>query len=176
MNPQSLIKRLKEIPIRTNRRHYVAKYLQPFVKEIAAFAQMDHCVLFLYANSTLIRDMSVKICKDQPVQLKYGNFNKIPPWVTDKNKNNEQDIINIPDLMKLDLRDPVPNHLIGCFSGKIKSVLIIPIYLKQKNIGSIILLTETKIHHFTPGEIEILKQASTHLTSIMEKIIKQDVS
>ena len=35
-----LIKKIKNIPLETNRRYYAAKYLRPFAKEIAAFLKL----------------------------------------------------------------------------------------------------------------------------------------
>ena len=165
-----LIEKIKEIPIQFNRRYYIPKYLQAFTKEIAAFSQVDQCGIFLFAKSTLLRDTLVKTYPDLQIELQYGNFRPIP-WVT--NTNNKQDVINIPDLMKLDRTDPILNYLFDCFGSRIQSVLIIPIYLKQSNKGSIILLTESRTHLFTPGEIEILKQASALLTTSLDQMIKQ---
>ncbi len=167
-----LIKKIEKIPILLNKRHYVPKYLLPFTKEIAAFSQMDHCGLFLFAKSTLLRGILVKSIEEQQIELQYVNFRPLP-WVT--NKNNNQDIINHPDLMKLDKTDPLIQSLFDYFDYQIKSVLIIPIYYNQTTIGSIILLTKSRTHLFTSAEIEILKQASAHLTSALEKMIRQTV-
>jgi transcriptional regulator with GAF, ATPase, and Fis domain len=164
-----LIKKIEKIPIQTDKRHYVPKYLRHFLTEIANFYQKDQCYIYLFAKSTLLRGISLKRYKNHSIELYY--VNSTPPWA--ENKKIKQDIIYIPDLTKLDPKDPLYPSIFDYFSHLMKSVLIIPIYYNKTNIGSIVLLTESKTHLFSTDEIEILKQASAHLTISLEKMIRQ---
>ncbi|UCG06227.1 MAG: GAF domain-containing protein, partial [Desulfobacterales bacterium] len=164
------IKKIKKIPIQTNREQFIEKYLQSIGKEMATLFLVEHCGILLFTKSTLLKDLLVETYERQSTSFEYLDLDSLP-WLT--KKDNQQNIITLSDLKSLEDKDPLKQSLISLFGSPLRSGVIRPIYFNQAVIGSIILLYEYTIHLFTPYEIEILKQASDHLTYALEKLVRK---
>lgn len=163
------IKKIKKFPIEPHREQFIEKYLQKIGKEMAAVFLADHCGILLLTNSTLLTDLLVETYQRQDTTFQYLDLESLP-WLP--KENNHQHISHFPDLSSMDDKNPVKQSLIGLFCSPLRSGIIYPIYFNNAIIGSIILLYEYKIRLFTPYEIDILKQASDHLTYVLDKLVQ----
>ncbi len=167
------IKKIKRIPIQTNRQQFIEKYFQQIGKEMAAFFQVEHCGILLFSKSTLLQDLLVETYERQNTSFEYLDPESLP-WLT--KKDTHQHIIPLSDLNSLEDKDPLKQSLISLFGSPLRSGGIFPIHFNQTAIGSIILLYEYKIHLFTPYEIEILTQVSNHLTYALKELVVKEMN
>ena len=169
-----LIKKLKKIPIRTNRLNFIEDYLKRIAKEIASCFQVEHCGILLFTQSTLLKDLLVEIYEHQDTTVLYPDDIASFPWLS--KTDNEETIIHFSDLNSLEDTIPLKHRLFDFFGSPLRSGIIFPIYFNQTAVGSIILLYEYTIHLFTPYEIEILKQVSNHLTHVLRRLVENTLN
>lgn len=140
-------------------------------KVIKSIIQIDYCGIVFFDSNPLIPTFMVSYPYMENEMAPLDINREMITWIHDFNDLKQGNICDYSDPYSPTVDKTTVKILFG-LSAPVQTVLIHPVYLSEKMVASIILLSKTEQRHFNRQEQEILDGAESIAAASIERAIE----